>query len=84
MNYINIKINILYEETSLHLRMVILFLDYKVPLFYLCHMTLIFFILFQVQWLLAMLDCSGFFNPLQMASEEKHPCTYLRAGRHSH
>jgi hypothetical protein len=26
-NYINIKINILYEETSLHLRMVILFLD---------------------------------------------------------
>jgi hypothetical protein len=35
-------------------------------------------ILFQVQWLLTMLDCS----PLQMASEEKHPCTYLRAGRH--
>jgi len=29
-----------------------------------------------------MLDCSGFFNPLQMTSEEKHPCTYLRAGRH--
>jgi hypothetical protein len=29
-----------------------------------------------------MLDCSGFFSPLQMASEEKHPCTYLRVGRH--
>ena len=41
-----------------------------------------FFILFQVQWLLTMLDCSGFFSPLQMTSEEKHPCTYLRAGRH--
>ena len=39
-------------------------------------------ILFQVQWLLTMLDCSGFFSPLQMASEEKHPCTYLRVGRH--
>ena len=41
-------------------------------------------ILFQVQWLLTMLDCRGFVSPLQMASEEKHPCTYLRAGRHSH
>ena len=41
-----------------------------------------FLILFQVQWLLTMLDCSGFFSPLQMASEEKHPCTHLRAGRH--
>ena len=46
-----------------------------------CHVTH-FLILFQAQWLLTMLDCSGFFSPLQMASEEKHPCTYLRAGRH--